>query len=607
MGRLPLAMGALCLGLAVALLPPMPAHADWRQDAKKAALKYADQKKDELVRAQSKAAITALYKKLYAAKSGVSRSTSRTLAELAIAAPDIDKMASDMADAYGSGDPDKIREASEAVAVKFGEQLARLGSNAETRAALGSLIGKADKVKEISQVLGNATSGTKAGQRAAAEYLGQALIGLTPAAGVIGFYQASVGAMKYAKGEFVDSKIEDLYQAYKKGDADARKFLIEQVRVGQGGYGYVVDERRRDLEAQKAAAIGDAADSASDAVREHLTKTTEGEIIANIVASFDSRIDKEKQDKAQAKAAADAEKKVATILAPLQDAILQRNGVQALKNDPYKLDEYLHQIDLSLKNMPELDPNDDRSLTLASRSLSALLIFGRGSKEYAVALAALNNAREDAVANSVGGPCVAESKDLAVRLWTRGVTLFNAGKAAAALPYLKNSLTICPDDKRAAKVAELEKLLAAPEETGFDGQYVGRGGYGNPGYPQTPFTLRLTVSGERLSGTFVAQISKSRITQNAKVTGSVSSDGRITATVVGQSRAANKIYTGTDVNSKVGRAVNDISQMMFTYPFVGQFNGRLVGAKASGSIVVRRTTKPFWKAPKNGTWSAARQ
>jgi hypothetical protein len=607
------AIGFLALAFATAPFVLSPAHADWRQDAKEAALKYADQKKDELVKTQSKAAIVALYKRLYAAKSKINPKASRALAEVAMAAPDLEKMAEDMADAYGSGDPEKIRAASETVAVKFGEQLARLGSNAESRALLGSMIGKADKVKEISQMLGNATSGTKAGKRAAAEYLGEALIGLTPAAGVIGFYQASVGAMKYAKGEYTDSKVEDLYKAYKNGDAKARELILEQVRAGTGGYAYVIGERRRDLEEQKIAAIGDAADQAGDAVREHLTKTTEEEIIASIVASFEGRIAKEDKDKAQKAARDKAQKEADAILTELADTAAGKDGVGAMRDNPYNLEKYISVVRDQFENIPELDPNNLTDLKLISRTLSAGLVYGKNSKEYAAATAALQEVREIALAAHKGAPCTAgsQTQQLALRLWEQGKRLAGAGQLAEGVSALKKSLEFCPDARRAAQVAALAKGVAEPAQ-GFDGQYVGRGSYGIPGYEQTVFTLRLTIAGERVTGSFVGSLAKAKVTQNGTVVGRVSPDGHIVATLTGQSRKAGAVSGGApvdsrDVNARVGAAVTEVMAMVFNYPFTAQLDGRIAGKTASGSLSLRRTSKPLWKSPKAGKWSISRE
>ena len=119
-------------------------------------------------------------------------------------------LAEQTADAYASGDSEKMQEASEKVALKFGEELTSLASNPATRDKLNELLGKADTVKEVAQALGNATAGTASGRKAAAEYVGEALIGLTPAAGVIGFYKTAVGAMEYVEGQYKDLTVEEI-------------------------------------------------------------------------------------------------------------------------------------------------------------------------------------------------------------------------------------------------------------------------------------------------------------------------------------------------------------------------------------------------------------
>jgi hypothetical protein len=576
MRGLSLMVGCLLSAVATALFASLPARADWRQDAKEAALKYADQKKDELIKSQSKAAIVALYKKLYAAKSKINPSASRALAEVAMSAPDLEKMAEDMADAYGSGDPEKIRAASETVAVKFGEQLARLGSNAESRALLGSMIGKADKVKEISQALGNAASGTAAGKRAAAEYVGQALIGLTPAAGVVGFYQASIGAMKYAKGEYTDSKVEDLYKAYKNGDATARELILDQVRAGTGGYGYVIDERRRDLEAQRQAAIGDAADSAGDALRERLTKTTEDEIIGSIVASFDSRLAKEREDKTRMMASEKAQKEAESVLAELENVVEAKYGAKGMKDNPYNLEKFVSVVHDQFKDVPELDPNNPLDLKLMSKTISTGLVYGRDSKEYAAAKASLQQARAAALALNKGSPCTtgSDTQRLAIALWQQGKQLAAAGKTTEGLSKLKQSLDYCPDAKRAAQVAALEKLATDASAT-LDGTYSGPVGGAAGG------TITFVVSGNSVSGNIVGAYKGDAI--SGSLSGTVSADG-----------AMNTAVTGTLLVAK-GKS---------SYRFAGTLSGRVNGAAG--------TAGGSWSAKNKygnaaGNWNGARR
>ncbi|MDQ2082182.1 hypothetical protein RA307_18490 [Xanthobacteraceae bacterium Astr-EGSB] len=569
-----LILAAILSVVAAVVLGPVPAGADWRQDAKEAAIKYGDQKKNELVKSQSKAAIVALYRKLYSA--GAGGSASRALAEIAMSAPDLDRLAEEAATAYGSGDPDKAREASEKIAVKFGEQIARLGSTPQTRAMLGSIIGKADKVKEISQALGNATSGTASGKRAAAEYLGQALISLTPAAGVVGFYQSAHGAMKYAKGEYTDSKVEDFYKAYKNGDAKARELLLEQVRAGTAGFGYVVDERRRELEQERLAAIGDAADAAGDALREHLTKTTEEEIIGNIVASFDSRMAKERDDKAQRAATEQAEREAESMLGELAKVVESKHGAKAMQDNPYNLEKFLGVVRGQFNNIPELDPTNPLDLKLMAKTLSTGLVYGKNSKEYAAATAALQQARDAALALNKGAPCSTGSstQQLAVRLWQQGKQLAAAGKTEAGLPMLKQSLLYCPDDRRAAQVAALEKA-ATDATTTLDGTYSGavRGAAGG--------TLTFVVTGNSVSGTITGAYAGDAI--SGSLTGTVGANGAVSTAV-----------TGTLFNAK-GK---------HRYGFAGTLTGRIDAAAGAASGSWSAKNKYGHAA---GSWSGARR
>lgn len=305
------------------LFATVPAFADWREEAQKAAIKFGDEKKDELIKERSKEAILALYGKLY--KSGADPALSRALAEVALSAPELNKLAEETADAHASGDPDKIREAAEKVAVNLGQQLTRLASKQQTRKQFEAVIGKADKVREISEVLGNAASGTAEGRRAAEQYVGQALIDMTPAAGVVGFYQGAYGAMKYANDKYVDRKVEEFYQAYRKADEEGRKFLIEQVSVGQGGFGYVVRDRMMELKQQKDAAIADASGTVGEQMRERMKPTAE-DAVADIVSSFDLRIDKERKDAAIATEREKAQAEAGYMLKELDRVSSERNG-----------------------------------------------------------------------------------------------------------------------------------------------------------------------------------------------------------------------------------------------------------------------------------------
>lgn len=452
---------ALLVAIPATLLTPAPGLADWVKDAKEATIKYADDNKDEFVKDQAKAAILALYKKLY--RSSADLALSRTLTSVAISAPELNKLMNDVAEAYASGDPEKQREASQKVAVSFGQQLSKLASNSQTRQQLAAFIGSADKVKEVSAVLGNVAAGTDAGRRAAAEYVGQVLINLTPGAGIVGFYQSAYGAMKYANNEYVDSKLEDLYKSYNNGDAKTRELILDQLRAGTGGYGYVIENRRKDLEQEKAAVIGDAAGAAGNGVREHLTGTTQEEIIANILASFDGRIAKEKKD-AAGKAERDrALKEAETILTELDWAAKGRHGSDWYEKTPVNLDKFTSIVRDRLKADGVLDPNNPLHVRLMSKAASTAVIYGKNSKEYAKVRDELAEAKKNVIEASKGAPCTdgSDTQRLAVRLWRKGKQLAAAGKTSAAVPVLQQSLEFCPDDERAKYLAAQGKPEAA--------------------------------------------------------------------------------------------------------------------------------------------------
>lgn len=550
-------VGALGFGLAAAMLVLPPAGyaltekakeelkgivretaADWSAQTKEAALKYADDKKDEFVKEKSKAAVFALYKKLY--KSGSSKTLTRALSEVALSAPELNKLAEETAEAYGSGDPDKIRAASENVAVKFGEQISRLASNQETRKLLGDIIGSADKVREISGVLGQAAAGTDEGRREAAKYLGELVIGVTPAAAVVGFYQGAYGVMKYANDKFVDSQLEGLYQDYKSGKL-TEAGLKEQ--LDRAPYNAIVRGKMSELRGEKAANIADAAKHASDALKEHLTRTTEDEVIGKIKASFDGRMDKERTEAAAATEHEKAEKEANLILEKLNDVASLRHGSDWHKTRSYDLDGFTSKVRDAVKADDVLDPNNPAHLKAMSELLSTALVHGKGSKEYTKLLGDLKTMKDEVIENHRGAPCTEGSttERLAGRLWQKGRQLVAQKKAAAAIPVLKQSLEFCPDKERAAQLDELIKLANAPVETaaqGFDGSYAG-GRVARPGISRQQGTVQMTIKAGALSGSLTYRWfhQKGYTTVQGSITGRVTQDGTVTATFTGRSQS----------------------------------------------------------------------
>lgn len=606
--------------MAAMVLAPAPSFADWREDAKEAALKYAEDKTNELVKEQAKKAVFALYSKLY--KSGASKTLTRALAEVAISAPDLNELANETAEAYGSGDPDKIREASEKVAVKFGEQISRLASNPETRGTLGSIIGKADAVRDISTMLGNVAAGTNEGRREAAKYVGEVLIGLTPGAQVVGFYQGAYGAMKYANDEYVDSKIEDLYKSYKNGDAKTRELILDQLRAGTGGYGYVIENRRKELEEEKIAGIGDAAKAASERVKEHLTKTTDDEVIRNIIASFDGRIDKERQDAALKTEREKAQKEAEAILEKLNDVASQRHGSDWHKTRTYDLDKFTSTVRNAVKADGVLDPNNPVHVKKMSKALSTAMVHGKDSKEYKTLLDELKNIKDRLIEQNKNANCTGDSEALAARLWRKGRQLVAEKKIAAAIPVLKQSLELCEEEERAAQLAELTKLAKAPAAREFDGSYSG-GTTFTPRDRKEPPTLTgsitLRIKDDVVTGTVSSRESgwdgHPDVVRTADISGRVSPEGRITATIKGRSTQAYK--STVDPGEPAGpvratKAMRDvIINIAMNYSFEGSFTGEIGDGQGAGNFSAAASAMSKGSKPRPnhvvGTWKAIRK
>lgn len=619
---------ALLVAIPATLLTPAPGLADWVKDAKDAAIKYADDKKDEFVKDQAKAAILALYKKLY--RSSADLALSRTLASVAISAPELNKLMNDVAEAYASGDPEKQREAAQKVAVSFGQQLSRLASNSKTRQQLGKIIGSADKVKEVSAVLGNVAAGTDAGRRAAAEYVGQVLINLTPGAGIVGFYQSAYGAMKYANSEYVDSKIEDLYRDYKNGKL-SRDGLITQLESGTAGYHYVIENRRKDLEGEKIAGIGDAAKAASERVKEHLTKTTDEEVIRNITASFDGRIAKEKKDAAGKAERDKAQKEAETILAELDWAAKGRHGSDWYEKTPVNLGKFTSVVRDRLKADGVLDPNNPLHVKLMSKAASVAVIHGNKSKAYANVLEELSETRKSILEANKGARCLdgSPTQALAARLWWKGRQLVAEKKVTAALPLLTQSLEFCPDEARAAQLAELTKLAKAPTETTtreFDGTYAGTMGFRVSAKLAIEGSLILTIKNGQVSGTFTSRpaervFTDGVVTREGTISGRVSEDGHLTATFTGKSRVTwtTPLPSGASPGDRPGEAISKdqnraltgthraFGEMLNNYSLEGTLEGNLADKTASGSLAMRRATGFVSKTPMSGTWEASRK
>ena len=98
------------LGLCVAVSAATAQSTTITEDMKAAVTAYADEQTKEHIKQSSKAAITALYKKLYG--SGANKTLVRTLGTVALSAEEINTLAENAANAIVRGDPESVKAAS---------------------------------------------------------------------------------------------------------------------------------------------------------------------------------------------------------------------------------------------------------------------------------------------------------------------------------------------------------------------------------------------------------------------------------------------------------------------------------------------------------------
>ena len=372
-------VSVLSLGPLAAALAQAPTT--WQEDAKKAALDYADEQAKEVIKSQSQAAIVALYKKLY--KSGANKTLVRQLGTVALSANEINKFAENAADAMTSGDPERVKAASEEVAVALGKTLANGIKDPALRKQMAGILGNIDKVNEAADVLGKAAGGDP---QAAYEYLGRALIAATPAAAAFTAIETAAGVMRYVKGKFVDGEIEQLYQKYAKGDKYTREAIREQLET-LAPYSSVIRDRKIELAKQRVDDISLATAEPSDAVRERLTATSDAEVVDDILQTFAVRTKKEQSAAVVEKARADAQAEAELMVEALDTAAYGKYGRDWWTKHSYNLGRFTQLIRDRLNKDGVLDPHDKTHIRAMANLLSTGLVHGTNSKEYREQLA----------------------------------------------------------------------------------------------------------------------------------------------------------------------------------------------------------------------------
>jgi hypothetical protein len=287
---------------------------------------------------------------------------------------------------------------------------------------------------------------------------------------------------------------------------------------------------------------------------------------------------------------------------------------------PINLDKYTSIVRDHLKGDGVLDPNNPLHVKLMSKAASTALIHGVKSKEYAKVLAELEAAEKSMIETSKGAPCLdgSPTQALASRLWQKGTQLANAGKISTALPLLKQSLEFCPDDEHAAQLATLSKAPTVTAQA-YDGSYVGKLTFTTRDWKRPPTltgSITLNIKDNVVTGVVSSREpgrdGHAEIVRKADISGRVSSDGRITATIKGKSTQTYR----TDPDHSHGPAQvtktfsNVISQLMMNYSFAGSFIGEISDDQGAGKVSATRLgDKPPWPSPNYlvGTWNMSRK
>jgi hypothetical protein len=360
---------------------PSPGRAkDWKDQVKEAALNYADQKKNELVQEASKKAILEIYKKVYPTLTNKSdREAFRQLGELGINASRLNGLASDLA----SGDPAKVQSATESLAVDLGTKLSSfIKTDPYMRDQMKSLLGNADKITEVSTLLGSLAGGDP---QQLYEYAGDLVIQAAGGANIVGFYRSAYGVMKFAKDAYVDSEIEDLYRQYKKGTFDPLQFDL-------GGTHFAIRDKMIAERVQKEADLGRV--DITPELRAHLTAVNEEEFKNRILAGFEARKQKEERAVMEESAAAVAKEQAEAMLGELDYIAGEKHGKDWWEKRSVVLDKFLDFVRRKTEEDPGFDAKNTNDLKIMTRLFSKQLIYGKDSPEYKEALEEFTKLRE---------------------------------------------------------------------------------------------------------------------------------------------------------------------------------------------------------------------
>jgi hypothetical protein len=435
------------------MIMPQPLYAEgptWREDGMKAALAYAENQTREAVKANSKAAIIALNTRLY--KTGANKKYSSSLARIALSTQEINQLAESTADALSSSDPNKVKAATEALSISLGNQLVKFSKDPALQGHLKSIMGKAGTVKEISGLLGAA--GTKSGNRALAEYAGQTLIDLTPAAGVVGFYKSAYGAMKYTNDQFVSSEMEGLYKIYKKNAEHGEEDVSTLLDAGKK-YGYIVRQRRMDLIAKTREMNLDA--DPPEKLIAHLSKSSDDDIKNEILAAFKKRKEKEENDAKQRAKKKAYIKEAEAILDTLDSVARNKLGQKWHENNRWQLNDFMSKVQKALEGDGVLDPRNLNHIKAMTRLKATHLMYTKNSPEYQEQIKQVKQLRSIILGRHVKGNCQDDAPRLARSLIKKGHRLIENNKPEQGFKHLQRSLKACNNPKLRSELSRMQK------------------------------------------------------------------------------------------------------------------------------------------------------
>ena len=448
------------VGLCVAVSAAIAQSTTITEDMKAAVTAYADEQTKEHIKQTSKAAITALYKKLYG--SGANKTLVRTLGTVALSAEEINTLAENAANAIVRGDPESVKAASAQVAVALGQTLTKGLKDPQLRTQMAGLLGNVDKVNRVADVLGQAAGGDST---AAYELAGRTLISMTPAAAVFTAAEATTGAMKYLQGKFVDGNIEELYRRYAAGDAETRAAIRTDLEVSSA-YSYIVRDRRMDLEKEKIDSISRATAEPGDKLRERLTAASEREVIDDILDTFAMRSAKERQQAATAAAQKQAQAEATAMFEALNSVARNGLGKDWANQRPYDLKRFMGIVRDRLARDGVLDPHDLRHVSSMAQLLSTRLVYGPNSDEYREKLRDFEQFRRllqgdpsdpsakaaaTAPVAAVGAnACAPGSRNRAEsdRIWAEALKATKGNDGQRTLGLMAQSTALCPDTDR---------------------------------------------------------------------------------------------------------------------------------------------------------------